>query len=188
MCDKAGARSRFRALRKQLKDEKKDETIARLALAAFGDFPSFFVYLSISSETGTEKLIAELKKRGKTVCAPRLFGKEMRSVPLEGILEKGAFDIPEPAGEEELTCAVAFTPLLAADEEGYRLGYGGGYYDRYFSAHPKILRVGLCYEGQRTDKLPREDTDMRLDALVTERGVFCFPQGRLQGHFGEEQR
>lgn len=180
MCEKAEARKRFRALREGLKDSGKDAAIARLALQAFGSYESFFVYLSFRTETGTEALIGKLKALGKRVCAPRVLGNEMRSVLLSDKLVMGRFGTWEPEEDVETTCALAFTPLLAADEEGYRLGYGGGFYDRYFSAHPEVLRVGLAYEGQFTRRLPHEETDMRLDALVTEAGVRYFARSRLK--------
>ena len=104
----------------------------------------------------------------------------MLSVPLSGELEAGAYGISEPKSGEEHTCAVAFTPMLAVDKEGFRLGYGGGYYDRYFALHPEVLRVGLAYEGQMIETIPREDTDIPLDALVTERGVKYFSKRRNQ--------
>ena len=54
----------------------------------------------------------------------------------------------QPPHGEDKPCEVALTPLLAYDERGHRLGYGGGYYDAYFAARPEILRVGLAYAGQ----------------------------------------
>ena len=89
-------------------------------------------------------------------------------------LEKGAFGIFQPQYGEEETCEVAIVPLLATDGQGNRLGYGGGYYDKYFSAHPHVLRVGICYAGQVISAIPAEMTDMRLHYLLTERGMFSF--------------
>ena len=128
----------------------------------------------IGSEVGTEALIRALLARGKTVCVPRLKGGEMRSVPYRKPLERGKYGILQPREGEEITCAVALTPLLAWDREGFRLGYGGGYYDRYFAAHPGVLRVGLAYAGQAVRELPRERTDIPLHAAVTEEGVTRF--------------
>ena len=65
-------------------------------------------------------------------------------------------------------------PLLAVDKCGVRLGYGGGFYDAYFARNPKTLRVGLAYDVQRTQMLPREACDMPLEAVVTETGVHFF--------------
>lgn len=179
MYEKTEARSIFRTLRKELKNAEKDDKITKFALDAFGAYESFFVYISIGTEVGTERIIEELKKRGKKICVPRVFDKEMRSVRLSDKLHTGAFGILEPQGDTEETCAVAFTPMLAADKAGYRLGYGGGFYDKYFSGHETVLRVGLSYEGQLTDELYHEKTDMKLDAVVTENGIKYFPGNRI---------
>ncbi len=164
----------MKAVRAALKDAEKDAAITKNVLAAFGKEESFFVYLSFGSEAATEELVRTLLARGKKVCVPRLFGGEMLSVPYAPPFERGAFGILQPAGGEETPCAVALTPLLAWDGHGYRLGYGGGYYDRYFSLHPDVLRVGLAYAGQALPALPQEETDMPLHAVVTELGVTRF--------------
>lgn len=187
MYEKQEARKLFSELRKGLKSAEKDEKIARFALEEFQNYESFFVYLSFRTEVGTEQIVKTLLEQNKKVCVPRVVGDQMRSVRLHDTdkLRKGAFGISEPEGEEEETCQVAFTPLLAVDQAGIRLGYGGGFYDRYFKAHPKILRVGLAYEGQRTDELLREETDVPLNALVTENGVVYFDLN-AQGAAGDK--
>ncbi len=174
MYEKKELRSRFKALRERLKSAERDEKIARNALAAFGEYENYFVYLSFRSEVGTQPLIEGLKERGKRICVPRVVGKDMLSVPLSGELKPDAYGILSPTAGEEETCEVVFTPMLAVDKEGYRLGYGGGYYDRYFAKRTKVLRVGLAYAGQVTEALPHETTDIPLDALVTEEGVRFF--------------
>ncbi len=153
---------------------EKDAAMMEHVLAAFGEGESFFVYLSFGSEAGTGELIRALLSRGKQVCAPRIDGETMRAVPYGEHLEKGKYGILQPPNGEERPCSIALTPLLAFDGEGFRLGYGGGYYDRWFAAHPDVLRVGLSYEGQRVERLPREETDVRLHAVVTELGVLRF--------------
>ena len=97
----------------------------------------------------------------------------MLSVPFAP-LEKGAFGIPAPRGGEDTACEVCVTPLLAVDERGVRLGYGGGYYDAYFARRPQTVRVGYCFEAQRTRLLPEEAWDKPLHAVVTEAGVHRF--------------
>jgi 5-formyltetrahydrofolate cyclo-ligase len=64
-------------------------------------------------------------------------------------------------------------PLLAVNDLGYRLGYGGGYYDRFLKGNP-IKRVGLAYDLQRTAERFEEEWDEPLDGLVTEKGVYSF--------------
>ena len=174
MDEKKTLRTRMKAVRAGLKSPEKDKLIEENVLSAFGEEESFFVYLSFGSEVATKGLIRALLARGKQVCVPRIEGGVMRSVPYREPLEAGAYGILQPKGGEETTCRVALTPLLAVDGEGYRLGYGGGYYDRYFAARPGILRVGLAYAGQQLERLPREKTDMSLHAVVTEKGVTRF--------------
>lgn len=174
MDEKKTLRTRMKEVRAGLKSPEKDKLIEENVLSAFGEEESFFVYLSFGSEVATKGLIRALLARGKKVCVPRIEGGVMRSVPYAEPLEAGAYGILQPKGGEETACRVALTPLLAVDGEGYRLGYGGGYYDRYFSLHPDVLRVGLAYAGQAVEGLPREKTDMPLHAVVTEKGVTRF--------------
>lgn len=178
MCreEKRALRETFLRVREAVKSKERDERIAENALAAFGEKSSFFVYLSFGTEVGTAALIEELRARGKTVCVPRLWKGEMLCVPRSDRLKAGKYGILEPEEGEDTPCETVFAPLLAFDGEGYRLGYGGGYYDRYFAAHPGALRVGLAYEGQAADLLPHGAHDVALDAVVTECGVRYFPR------------
>ena len=173
MCEKKELRKQFKALREELKSVDKDEKIAKNVLSAL-NFASYFVYLSFGSEAGTEKIIEGLKLQFRKIGVPLVEGSEMRCVPLTDKLKKGAYGILEPEAGEEMRCDVALVPMLAVDKEGYRLGYGGGYYDKFFATHPHIFKVGIAYEGQRVETLPHEATDIPLDALITEEGVYPF--------------
>ena len=174
MSEKKELRKEFKALRERLKSGEKDEKIAQNALATFGDRASFFVYISFASEVGTQPIIEKLKARNKRICVPRIVDKDMLSVPLTEELKPDKYGILSPTQGGEETCEIVFTPMLAVDKMGYRLGYGGGYYDRYFANHKNVLRVGLAYEGQVVKDLPHEETDVPLHALVTEEGVRFF--------------
>lgn len=165
----------YKAKREIVRSAQKDKQIAEAFLSSpFAHYGSFFVYLSFGTEAATDGLIASLQERGKLVCVPRLSGKEMSSVPLRKPLKRNTLGVLQPESGEETTCEVALTPLLAVDRDGFRLGYGGGYYDRYFSAHPDVLRVGLCFAGQAVARLPREETDVPLDAVITEYGATVY--------------
>lgn len=182
MCEieKKALRETFKKLRLELKSAEKDGRITGRALSLFED-ESFFVYRSFGTEVGTEALISALRKEDKQVCVPRIVGKTMLSVPFTGETER-VFGIEQPKSGEERTCAVAFVPLLSVDRRGNRLGYGGGYYDRYFRSHPEILRVGLAYEGQLSEELPSSAWDVPLDGAVTEEGLRLFSR-RLTARF-----
>lgn len=175
MSDKRELRAKFKALRSKLKSAEKDERIAELVLENF-DFSGWFVYLSFGSEAGTQPLIARLKALKKQICAPVVEGEQMLSVPLSDKLKVGAFHISEPDGGEDMPCPAAVVPMLAFDSGGYRLGYGGGYYDRYFATHPDIFKLGIAYEGQFSAENFREEFDVPLDALVTEAQVRLFSE------------
>ena len=98
---------------------------------------------------------------------------DMVTVPY-GPLKEGRFGIPEPCGEAYRgDVEVTVAPLLAVGADGVRLGYGGGYYDRYF-ARANTLRVGIGYDFQFTEELFSEVWDMPLDAFVSESGVRRF--------------
>ncbi len=75
--------------------------------------------------------------------------------------------IPEAAGAEQPVCVV---PGVVFDEEGYRIGYGKGYYDRYLSSFPGV-RVALCYSDLVIPRVPRGRYDLPVDIQVTEKGV-----------------
>ena len=92
-------------------------------------------------------------------------------------MKTGHHRIPEPATEVVVMPDLLFVPCVGFDVEGYRLGYGGGYYDRTLAAWPGATRpvtVGIAYEACRTDALQREAHDIPLDLIITE--AACYPQ------------
>ncbi|MRR51927.1 MAG: 5-formyltetrahydrofolate cyclo-ligase, partial [Rhodocyclaceae bacterium] len=85
---------------------------------------------------------------------------------------KDRYGIPTPLDGDWLTPTVLLLPLVAFDNAGYRLGYGGGYFDRTLAAMvPSPLAVGLGFELARVPSIHPEPHDMRLDAIITEAGV-----------------
>lgn len=178
--EKNELRKSFAQLRETLADASAEEEIAEnFFLSPFAEKESFFVYCAFRTEVATGEIIKRLVAEGKTVCMPRVEGDRMVSALYSGELERGSFGIMQPPHGEDKPCEVALTPLIAFDERGYRLGYGGGYYDAYFAAHPEVLRVGLAYAGQAVRKLPADDKDMPLDAVITERGIIRFTERAL---------
>jgi len=85
------------------------------------------------------------------------------------------YGIPEPISENLIYPDVLFVPLVAFDNELNRLGYGGGYYDRYLSRikkNKKIITIGMGYSFQKLQRLPTNQHDMKLDYVVTEKDFF----------------
>lgn len=145
------------------------------------------IYLSVHSELSTLPLRAALHGAGHRVAVPlTLRDWQMRFVPIDAgsvLRKRGSLRLPEPVSRRHLLTARRFdmiiVPLLGFDAGGGRLGNGGGYYDRALSA-PRIgrrpWRIGYAYGAQEIDQVPVEAFDVRLDAVVTERGLRRFPK------------
>jgi 5-formyltetrahydrofolate cyclo-ligase len=133
------------------------------------------VYLSFSSEARTDKLIETLREKGATLYAPRVEGKEITAVAIGEDYTLSALGIREPVGEKyDGEIDVVITPLLAVDTQGNRLGYGGGYYDKFFDKYPNARRVGYCYDFQVLKNVPHTDSDKRLQYIITDkRTIVC---------------
>lgn len=142
------------------------------------------VYLSARSELSTALLIANLLRQGRRLWAPRTGrSSSMCFVPLRrgSILRRSALHLLQPAQTRPRRSArrmdLVLLPLLAFDAQGRRLGNGGGYYDRALAApRPgrRPLLVGYAYAAQQVATVPAEPWDVRLDAVVTERGLQRF--------------
>lgn len=174
--EKRALRQEFTQRRALLQSNEKDGVICRNFLSLFPKERNFFVYCAFRTEVQTRPIIEGLRMRGACVCVPKTVRDQMLAVPFSDKMAMSRFGIPEPVYGEDTPVEIAAVPLLAVDDEGYRLGYGGGYYDRYFQKHPNVLRVGLCYSGQAVASLPHEQTDVPLDAVVTEDGVRFFSE------------
>lgn len=129
-------------------------------------------YISIGSELPTEGIIAYCLKNSIKTAVPVCIGESMlfRYISGFGDLEPGSFSIPEPKvycpAAKITTASVCITPALCYNESGFRIGYGKGYYDRFFS-HNKCVKIGLCYEKLIAEFSPDEN-DVAVDMIVTE--------------------
>lgn len=139
-------------------------------------------YAPVRGEADPRVLMLALAERGHPLALPRI---AERGQPLQFHLWKdgdamaaGAFGIAEPlAAAAVVTPSVLLVPMLAFDGEGYRLGYGGGFYDRTLAAlraARKVLAIGVAYAGQEVPALPHAAHDARLDAVLTEKGLRRF--------------
>ena len=176
---KSELRKKFSAVRRALAPEARaaaDRAICSRFLELFGDRHKFFVYMSKGAEADTRNLIEALISRGKRVFLPVTEGEEMFAVEynVNTPLIMSNFGTLEPKGPHYIRdIDVAVVPLLAVDGRGVRLGYGGGYYDRFLSARP-MLRVGIGYSLQLAEGLPADEWDEPLDIFISEREVITF--------------
>ena len=136
-------------------------------------------YWPMGDELDPRPLIERLHAAGCAIGLPVIAGKGQplvfRRWTPETRFVAGGFktQVPEP-GNPELRPEILIVPLLAFDRQGYRLGYGGGFYDRTLAKlralHP-VTAIGFAYAGQEVDAVPRADYDQRLDWLATERSI-----------------
>lgn len=132
-------------------------------------------YWPIRTELDPRALIERLQFEGHALCLPIVPGPDVRLIFRQfegaGALVEGAFGAMTPAETAGvMEPQVLLVPLLAFDAQGYRLGYGGGYYDRTLEdlrAKGPTLAIGLAYDEQEVEKVVIEPTDQRLDAIVT---------------------
>lgn len=150
--------------------------------AALGVEPGMVIagYHAHGDEADPALLLKALAERGAHIAFPRVVADgrlEFHLVPDGEVLVPGRYGIHEPAAHwPKVRPALLLVPLLAYDNQGYRLGYGGGYYDRALALLPTARAIGIAYSGQRMNDLPQEPHDHPLHAILTEDGLREFPQ------------
>lgn len=148
-----------------------------ISLPEYHSAKTIFAYYSMGAEPDTLQIIRRALREGKTVAIPKTFAKgamEARIIKSLEELVPGKFDIPTaPEGASLLESdAIDFVlvPAVAYDRRGYRLGRGGGYYDR-FLGKSRSFSVGLAFEKALLDAVPAEAHDMAVHCLVTEKEI-----------------
>ncbi|MBR5422332.1 MAG: 5-formyltetrahydrofolate cyclo-ligase [Lachnospiraceae bacterium] len=133
------------------------------------------LYADYGSEVRTGSIFARAKRMHKNIFYPRVEGDELCFYRVEDLseLQVGFHGIQEPFMQKHIAAdfiytAVAVVPGTVFSRDGYRIGYGKGFYDRFLARYPKVFKVGLAYEVQLVDTIPREAHDVRLNGLVTE--------------------
>ena len=185
MCNKKSLRTHFLEIRGEISArDAKSAAIAELLFAseAYKNASEVLTYASVGSEVDTFPIIRRALCDGKAVALPAALAGVMRFYRISGLDGLGAlviskYGIPEPVPEPgaEVRCGpgtLLMVPGVVFGKNRYRIGYGGGYYDRYLAANRPMMSVGLCFAGQVVGKgvIPAEAHDIRLDAVLTEEG------------------
>jgi 5-formyltetrahydrofolate cyclo-ligase len=141
-------------------------------------------YHALPQEADPALLLKALVALGCHIAFPRMVAKdaalEFHRIPDGEVLKPGPFGVHEPASHWPAVMPhLLLVPLLAFDSQGYRLGYGGGFYDRTLYAFRsgaafQVRAIGIAYAGQETASLPVEAHDMALDGILTEQGLRLF--------------
>ena len=132
-------------------------------------------YYPVNSEINILDFLRKLEDKGKNICLPVIKNNNKMDFYLwsfQDLLKINKFGIPEPEKINKVIPDVILVPLVAFDKRLYRIGYGGGYYDRYiekFSNKKNILKIGIAHSCQKINKVPTNKFDKKLDIIITEK-------------------
>lgn len=161
---------------------KSSRTIAELlfSMQSYQEAQTIFCFVGMETEVDTIPIIEDALKKGKRVSVPLMISKGiMVAKEIHSIeeLSAHAYGILEPS-ENNLTVEpseidLAVVPCLSCSHKGVRLGYGGGYYDRYMQ-ETHFTRICICFEKLTNEEIPMSHFDLKMDMLITEIGIFNF--------------
>ena len=132
---------------------------------------SIYGYLSVNQEVRTDAILRQALRDGKRVAVPKCGGSELRFIWMSDLeaVENNAMGIPEPLADGPAAdddTALVLMPGIAFDKTGRRIGYGGGFYDRFLAREGKHPTVALCYDFQLLDHLETEEFDIPVDRIL----------------------
>ena len=186
--EKKALRRKLKEKRESIPEELRKAYSAKIQLnldkiTEFNNADKILLFANAGSEVITDDIFLSCIKKGISVYYPKVTGENMVFVRISGLNElvSGYRGIREPKTENEnelltdqdkLSDAVIICPGLGFTKEGTRIGYGGGYYDRFLSRCPCLYRIGICFEAQICDKIPVDDKDFRMNLVITEENIF----------------
>lgn len=171
------------ALRKEIREKKRAMTPEQICAASerlkmlflssplYHQAKSIYGYLPYNQEVRTIPILEQALKDGKRVAVPKVYGDEMKFIWMTDLsaVSNGYAGIPEPIDDEPIADdpnALVLMPGLAFDAQGHRIGYGGGFYDKFLSAEPGHPTLALCYDFQMLEHVQTEPFDINVDCVL----------------------
>ena len=171
------------ALRREIREKKRAMTAEQIEAAscrlgelfaasqAYIDAKTIYGYLPYNQEVRTVPMLERALREGKRVAVPKVFGDEMKFIYMTDLskVEKGYAGIPEPVADGPVAddpTALVLMPGLAFDPQGHRIGYGGGFYDKFLAAEPEHPTLALCYGFQMLSAIETEEFDIPVDCVL----------------------
>ena len=174
--DKKELRRSIRERKRAMTEEEivqRSEKLGKLFVQseAYKNAKTIYGYLPYNQEGRTVPMLEQALKDGKRVAVPKVYGDEMKFLYLDDLskVSKGYAGIPEPIADEPVAddeTALVLMPGLAFDPAGHRIGYGGGFYDKFLAAEPNHPTLALCYEFQMLPELHTEEHDIPVDTVL----------------------
>lgn len=180
--EKKTLRAEYSALRNSLTDiEAKSASICDLLINSdlFKNADTVLLYWSVGSEVVTHKMIDKALSDSKKVALPKCIDKDGNMLFYYVVslsdLSNGMYGIKEPVTDKLYdisdSCSICLVPGLCFTKDGYRLGYGKGYYDRFLSDFQGVS-VGLCFEDCLAEYLPVDMYDKKVDYVITDKRIY----------------
>ena len=176
MMDKKSLRAHIRRQKLELSEEtilsaSENLTAQFLAHPLYQKANTIYGYLPYNQEVRTWALLEQALKDGKTVAVPKVCGDEMRFIVMTDLsrVASGYAGIPEPVEDGPVANdpeGLVLMPGMVFDKQGHRIGYGGGFYDRFLAAEPNHPTIALCYEFQLLEHIPTEEFDIPVDCVL----------------------
>lgn len=174
--DKTALRRMIREQKRAMTEEeilRRSEKLLELFVSsdAYKNAKTVYGYLPYNQEVRTVPMLEQALRDGKQVAVPKIYGDTMRFISMEDLsaTEKNSMGIPEPIADgpvAEDKTALVLMPGLAFTRKGDRMGYGGGFYDRFLAAEPEHPTLALCYDFQILESLPTEEFDIPVDTVL----------------------
>ena len=174
--DKKELRAQIRAKKRAMTEEEIVSRSARLGelfaqSEAYRQAASIYFYLPYNQEVRTIPMVEQALRDGKRVAVPKCYGQEMRFIWINDLndIAPGYCNIPEPIADGPIAddeTALVLMPGLAFDPQGHRIGYGGGFYDRFLAQEPNHPTLALCFEFQMQDFVQTEEFDIPVNTVL----------------------
>ena len=174
--DKKELRKQIRELKRAMSPAQIERASNRLgeqfaASELYQKAKTIYGYLPYNQEVRTVPMLQRALRDGKRVAVPKVYGDEMRFIYLDDFngIEKGYAGIPEPVADGPVAddpTALVLMPGMAFDKEGHRIGYGGGFYDKFLEKEPNHPTLALCYDFQMLEHLETEEHDIPVDVVI----------------------
>ena len=174
--DKKALRAAIRQQKRAMTEEEivtKSQKLCELLMETdlYKNAKTFYGYLPYNQEVRTTPMLEQALREGKRIAVPKCYGAEMKFIYLDDLtkVEKGYANIPEPIEDGPIAddpTALVLMPGMAFDREGHRIGYGGGFYDKFLAQEPNHPTVALCYDFQMLPHLETEEYDIPVDLVL----------------------
>ncbi len=147
----------------------------------YNEADEIFTYIGVKNEVETYNIVGKALKDKKRIAVPKVFDNttmEFYYINSLEELQKARFGLLEPSEMAKQALpndkTLFIVPGVAFDTSGNRIGFGAGYYDTYLKNNNHGIMIGIAYDFQIVDKLPRDDFDVPVDIVITEANIYSY--------------